>query len=58
MNSCHDRKFLKRWLTIDRIKMSAKENSYSVPIYTTSNGCPVRDPNSMLKMGKFGPNLL
>lgn len=38
--------------------MSAKEKSYSVPIYTTSNGCPVRDPNAMLKMGKFGPNLL
>ncbi|CUM67082.1 uncharacterized protein PRCAT00004771001 [Priceomyces carsonii] len=31
---------------------------YSVPLYTTSNGCPVRNPNAMLKIGKFGPNLL
>lgn len=38
--------------------MSAKEKSYSVPIYTTSNRCPVRDPNAMLKMGKFEPNML
>ncbi|CAN6674777.1 peroxisomal catalase A [Trichomonascus vanleenenianus] len=37
--------------------MSA-DKSYSVPLYTTSNGCPVRDPNAMLKIGKFGPNLL
>ncbi|GAV52719.1 hypothetical protein ZYGR_0AG07100 [Zygosaccharomyces rouxii] len=38
--------------------MSPVTSGYSVPLYTTSNGCPVRDPNAMLKMGKFGPTLL
>lgn len=38
-------------------KRSATE-TYSAPLYTTSNGCPVRDPNAMIKMGKHGPVLL
>jgi catalase len=28
------------------------------PVYTTSGGAPVSDPNAMVKIGKFGPNLL
>lgn len=38
--------------------MPSEDIKHSVPLYTTSNGCPVSDPNSMLKMGKFGPTLL
>ncbi|KAK6455946.1 catalase-like domain-containing protein [Scheffersomyces xylosifermentans] len=38
--------------------MSKGKETYSVPLYTTSNGCPVRNPNAMIKMGKFGPALL
>lgn len=34
------------------------KETYSTPLYTTSNGCPVRDPNAMIKIGKYGPALL
>lgn len=38
--------------------MPSNEKAQSAPTYTTSNGCPVNDPNAMLKIGQFGPNLL
>ncbi|SCW02965.1 LAFE_0F18184g1_1 [Lachancea fermentati] len=38
--------------------MTPPPQKYSVPLYTTSNGCPVRNPNAMIKMGKYGPALL
>ncbi|ANB14979.1 catalase A [Sugiyamaella lignohabitans] len=28
------------------------------PVYTTSNGCPVRDPNASIRVGQHGPLLL
>lgn len=38
--------------------MAPSDKTYSVPLYTTSNGCPVSNPNAMIKMGKVGPALI
>ncbi|CUM48408.1 unnamed protein product [Debaryomyces tyrocola] len=38
--------------------MPSDKQNHAVLTSTISNGCPISDPKAMLKMEKFGPNLL